>query len=89
MRSHTTDREQVKAETRTNSYQPVNVEQLRQAEVEIIKAVQREMFPEEMKLLRRLKYNPAKREDVKDRKASLRRNSALYRLDPFIEWRDS
>ena len=85
LRSRTTDREQVKSKTRTNSYQPVNVEQLRQAEVEIIKAIQTEMFPEEMELLRRLKSDPTKREDVKDRKASLKRNSALYRLDPFID----
>ncbi|CAB4039798.1 Hypothetical predicted protein [Paramuricea clavata] len=43
------------------------------------------MFPVEMELLRRLKSNPTKREDVKDRKASLKRNSALCRLDPFID----
>jgi hypothetical protein len=48
------------------------VEQLRQAEVEIIKAIQAEMFPEEMELLRHVKSNPTKREDVKDRKASLK-----------------
>ena len=87
LRNRTTDREQVKSETRANSYQPVNVEQLRQAEVEIIKAIQTEMFPEEMELLRRLKSNPTKRQDAKDRKASLRKNSALYRPDPLLNER--
>ena len=52
--------------------------------MEIIKAVQVQAFPDEIELLRRLKPNPTSREDVKIRKASLRKNSALFRLDPFL-----
>ena len=39
----------------------------------------------EIELLRRLKPNPTSREDAKIRKASLRKNSALFRLDPFLD----
>ena len=71
--------------TPTRSYQPPNVNDLRQAEVEILKAVQVQAFPDEIELLRRLKPNPTSREDPKIRKASLRKNSALFRLDPFLD----
>ena len=58
---------------------------LRQAEVEILKAVQVQAFPDEIELLHPLKPNPTSREDAKICKASLRENSALFRLDPFLD----
>ena len=67
------------------SYTPPNVDELRLAEGEIIKAVQAQAFPEETELLRRLNPNSTTREDVKIRKANLRKNSTLFRLDPFLD----
>ena len=79
------DQEQRKVTTPNLPYRSPDVEELRQAEREIIKIVQNETFPNEIKLLRRLTSNPRNREDVKDRKANLRKNSTLYRLDPFMD----
>ena len=65
--------------------QPLKVEDLHQAEAEIIKAVQGEAFRNDIELLKSLKINKATRKDVKSRKACLKKTSSLCRLDPFID----
>jgi hypothetical protein len=57
--------------------QPLRVEDLRQAEVEIIKAAQSKAFSKEIELLKTLKSNHANRKGVKSRKACLRKTSSL------------
>ena len=74
----------VQGQEHTNT-QPSKVEDLRQAEVEIIKAVQSETFSKEIELLKTLKSNHANRQGVKSRKACLKKTSSLCRLDPFID----
>ena len=63
----------------------VHVEDLHQAEVEIMKAVQGEAFRSEIELLKSLELNKANRKCVKSRKACLKKTSSLCRLDPFID----
>ena len=86
LRDRLKNKQSISKRTREKSHtQPVDVEELRRAEREIIKAVQSEAFPDEIKLLRRLKNNPTNIEEVKERKAKLKGHSALYRLDPFMD----
>ncbi len=80
-----TDNDQNQAGVRPQPYRPSSVEELRKAEVEIVKAAQHQAFPNEIQLLRRLKVDSSSRKDVKDHKANLKKNSALYRLDPFMD----
>ncbi len=74
----------VQGQEHTNT-QPSKVEDLHQAEVEIVKAVQSEAFSKEIELLKPLKSNHANRQGVKSRKACLKKTSSLCRLDPFID----
>ncbi len=86
LRSRLRNKQSISKRTREKSHtRPVDVEELRRAEREIIKAVQSEAFPDEIKLLRRLKNHPTNRKELKERKAKLKRHSALFRLDPFID----
>ena len=68
-------------------YEPVQVKDLRTAELEIIRLTQQEAFEEEIKILKHLKVNDSNL----DRKAAWARNttmkgtSQLYRLDPFLD----
>ena len=68
-------------------YQAVEVEDLRQAELEIIRLVQMRAFETEIKTLQSLKIH----EDMSDRKVARNRNktlkhtSSIYRLDPFLD----
>ncbi len=74
----------VQGQEYTNT-QPSKVEDLCQAEVEIIKAVQSEAFSKEIELLKPLKSNRANRQVVISRKACLKKTSSLCHLDPFID----
>ena len=63
------------------------VEDLAQAEIEIIRSVQHEHFKEEIKTLRSLNVNEEfpSREAVKQRNSSLKKTSCMYRLDPYLD----
>ena len=68
-------------------HQKPKVEDLAQAEIEIIRSVQHEHFEEEIKTLRSLNANGEflSREAVKQRDSSLKKTSCMYRLDPYID----
>lgn len=76
--SHSAKSEQPK----TNQYVPVNTQELQIAEVEIIKAVQREAFKEEINLL-----CSADAEGSQGRNTSrvMKKSSTLCKLDPFLD----
>lgn len=63
------------------------VEDLAQAEMEIIRSVQHEHFKEEIKTLCSLNANGEflSREAVRQRDSSLKKNSCMYRLDPYLD----
>jgi hypothetical protein len=66
---------------------PLSTTSVHAAELEIIKAVQAEAFPQELKVLSSMKVN----EEVPERGRARKRNhamkvtSSLYRLDPFLD----
>ena len=60
--------------------QPIKVQELKTAEMKIIKDVQREAFTEEVKTLSRAQ--PSK---TKERNSSTKRSSQIYRLDPYVD----
>ena len=68
-------------------HQKPKVEDLAQAEIEIIRSVQHEHFEEEIKTLRSLNANGEflSREAVKQRDSSLKKTSCMYRLDPYLD----
>ena len=68
-------------------YEPVTVEEIRNAEFKIIKKVQREAFSNEIEALEslQLKDGAADREEAKRRNVTMKRTSSLYRLDPFLD----
>jgi hypothetical protein len=61
------------------------VDNLRQAETTIIKLVQQEAFPEEMKILRSFQGDTSTRQEAAKSKASMKGTSCLYPLNPFID----
>ncbi|XP_028413772.1 uncharacterized protein LOC114536616 [Dendronephthya gigantea] len=61
----------------------LTVEQLQQSESAILKMVQEEAFPEEMRILRQ--GDTSNRKGMSELKVSLKRASCLYRLDPFLD----
>ena len=65
-------------------YKPVNVAELQRAEHVIIKAAQEAVFPAELTSLRRLKTYAAEKQQCTERNFALKRNSSLYRLDPYL-----
>ena len=68
-------------------YKPVTVEDLYQAELEILRLVQKEAFGEEIKILQSLKVNSDNfsRSKVRERKKVMKTKSCLYKLDPFLD----
>ena len=67
--------------------QKPKVEDLAQAELEIIHSLQHEHFKEEIKTLHSLDTNGEflSREAAKQRDASLKKTSCMYRLDPYLD----
>ena len=63
------------------------VEDLANAEMEIIRSVQHEHFKEEIKTLRQLSTcgEFLSREAVNQRDMSLKKTSCMYRLDPYLD----
>ena len=66
---------------------PATVEDLRQAELEIIKLVQAEAFPEEIRILTSLKVNrgDVNRDLARERNNTIKKCSSLFRLDPLVD----
>ena len=67
----------------TGRHNQPSVEDFQRAETAILKMVQEEAFPEEMKILRQVDVSNRKGESKL--KASLKGASCLYRLDPFLD----
>ena len=65
----------------------LNVANLQEAEVEIIKQVQRQAFPSEIRSLQIVQANAkyCSREGEKEKKAVLKKTSTLCTLDPFLD----
>ena len=71
----------------TSTYRSPSVDEMRKAEQAILKSLQEEVFPEEIKLLKSLEVqnDDASREFAKRRNLSMKKTSSLYRLDPFLD----
>ena len=69
------------------SYNPVDVEALQRAELQIIKMAQSEAFQEEIQLLRdvNVKLQVADQDITKDKIKMMKKSSSLYKLDPFLD----
>ena len=74
-------------ETYVPECQILTVENLRLAEVEIIRSVQQECFKEEICILKSygLRMSAPDRNDVRRRNRAIRESSCLYRLDPYLD----
>ena len=67
---------------KTNQYILVNTQELKNAEIEIIRAVQSEEFQEEISLL----HSDNTQQGSQDRFMKVvKKTSSLYRLDPFLD----
>ncbi|XP_071477128.1 uncharacterized protein [Diadema antillarum] len=66
---------------------PLTVSMLKDAEKAILKSVQQDCFPEEMRELQELSNTTqfADRQAARLRNVSLKKTSALYRLDPYLD----
>lgn len=71
----------------TSTYRSPSVDEMQKAEQAILKSLQEESFPEEIKILKSLgvQNDNASREFAKKRNLSMKRTSSLYRLDPFLD----
>ena len=76
--------ENTSKETR-QQYRQCNVEELRRAELAIVKAVQEQTFPQEIQLLRKCDDGDNERDRNRKRKITLKNTSSLFRLDPFVD----
>ncbi|XP_063959911.1 uncharacterized protein LOC135155123 [Lytechinus pictus] len=64
----------------------VTVSELQEAEKVIIRGLQQENFPQELQILKELdKTGEMSRHEVPTRNAALKKTSALFRLDPFLD----
>ena len=74
-------------EVNSSRFQTPSVDELRRAELIILKCIQEEAFAEEVKILQSLEV----RDDVTDRflarkrNSSMKKTSSLFRLDPFLD----
>ena len=69
------------------NYQPVDVKEIGQAEIELIRCLQHEHFKEEIKALSSLQTHGefVDRKKAKQRNFNLKKCSSLYRLDPYLD----
>ena len=76
----------MKTRSAAREYRPVDVDELREAEQEIIRHVQKEAFREEMSKLKKITTDyEAHREDTRSRIRKIKEASSLFRLDPFLD----
>ena len=67
-------------------YRPVNVKELQQAELAIVKSIQEESFSREIKMLRSMARDDSDTgEQAKQRKKTIKKASSLYRLNLFLD----
>ena len=71
----------------TPSYKPVDVQELRSAELQIIKMVQNDAFGDEIRLLeeKKARLKTANRDVSKDEVKTMKKSSSLHKLDPFLD----
>lgn len=69
--------------SKTTQYIPVNVQELQEAEREIIKSVQRDEFEEEISSLLPVNSSPCTQDHTSDR--VVKKTSVLSQLDPFLD----
>ena len=74
-------------EKQTTIYRSSSVDEMRKAEQAVLKSVQEEAFPEEIKILKSLgvSNDDTSRESTRRHNSSMKKTSSLYRLDPFID----
>ena len=74
-------------EDSSKSYQPVDIEEIGQAETEIIRCLQHEHFKDEIEALSLLQAHGefVDRKRAKQRNFNLKKCSSLYRLDPYLD----
>jgi len=84
--SHETLEEKTCNDASANSL--ITVTNLEEAEIEIIKLVQRDAFASEIKSLQDIQANTkyGSRESDKEKKATLKKTSALHSLDPLLDY---
>ncbi|KAK3743481.1 hypothetical protein QZH41_013096 [Actinostola sp. cb2023] len=89
LRERVKDKKAIKTRSRvliTTKYEPLKVEELKNAEQRIIKAVQREEFGDEIRILGSFRV---KREDQCEEATQevkeIAKTSSLHRLDPFLD----
>ena len=77
----------LKKESKTPLRGPLSLEELRQAELTILKVLQHEHFGDEIKVLKSLdvKGECVSREAAKQRNTLIKTSSNLYKLDPYID----
>ena len=65
----------------------VTLNELLEAEGEVLKIVQREQFREKIEVLKKLKKagKATDRKLARERKLAIKKSSCLYRLDPFLD----
>ena len=61
---------------------PLTVEEMKSAEIAILKIYQRDAFPEEIE---RLEEIYSKKLDDRSKRKEIKRSSSLYQLDPFLD----
>lgn len=71
--------------TKVAPYQPYSVAELQQAEKVIIAALQGKSFSDEIKTLKDASGYPEDQRKCRERNNCLKKNSSLYRLDPFLD----
>ena len=74
-------------EDSSKSYQPVDIEEIGQAETEIIRCLEHEHFKDEIEALSLLQAHGefVDRKRAKQRNFNLKKCSSLYRLDPYLD----
>ncbi len=60
------------------------VSELQEAEKHILKTLQQTAFPNEQRKLNRMEHGVTERNECRKRKAVLKSDSSLYRLDPYV-----
>ena len=75
------------SDSRSSKYIPVNVEELQNAESEIIKIVQKAAFPEEISSMKKLnvREQTSGEKTITYESRAMKKASSLYQLDPFLD----
>ena len=76
-----------RSNTKSKAYEPVKVDQICEAEMIIIRLVQKEAFKDELSVLHTLQVGEANsgRKVAKKRNNAMKQTSSLFRLDPYVD----